>query len=87
MILSLLGYIFYFIAAAAGYLAAYGILIQVFPDYGVLHIIVGGVVSLMFFPIIPLYPGIMLGDWTLAIICYLSILAGVILTKQGSKVK
>ncbi len=87
MILSLLGYIFYFVAVISGYLAAYKILVQVFPDYGVFHIIIGGIVSLMFFPIIPLYPGIMLGDWTLAIICYLSILIGVILTKQGSKVK
>ena len=87
MILSLIGYIFYFVAVVSGYLAAYGILTQVFPDYGLFHIVIGGVVSLMFFPIIPLYPGIMLGDWTLAIVCYFSILIGVILTKQGSKVK
>tara|TARA_B100000614_G_C14463825_1_gene459580 strand:+ start:724 stop:987 length:264 start_codon:yes stop_codon:yes gene_type:complete len=87
MIFSLFGYIFYLIAVVAGYFAAYGILIQVFPDYGVFHVIVGSVVSLMFFPLIPLYPGIMLGDWSLAVICYLSILIGVILTKQGSKVK
>tara|TARA_Y100000768_G_scaffold20536_1_gene14037 strand:- start:2380 stop:2643 length:264 start_codon:yes stop_codon:yes gene_type:complete len=87
MIFSLLGYIFYFVAVVAGYLAAYGLLVQVFPDYSILHIIVGGVVSLMFFPLIPLYPGIMLGDWTLAVICYISILLGVILTKEGRKVK
>ena len=87
MIFSLVGYIFYFVAIVAGYLAAYGILAQVFPDYGILHIIIGSVVSLMFFPLLPLYPGVMLGDWTLAMICYISILLGVILTKQGSKVK
>tara|TARA_B100000886_G_scaffold102164_2_gene67870 strand:+ start:6336 stop:6599 length:264 start_codon:yes stop_codon:yes gene_type:complete len=87
MIFNLIGYVFYLVAVVAGYLAAYGILIQVFPDYGILHIIIGGVVSLMFFPLIPLYPGVMLGDWTLALICYISILLGVILTKQGSKVK
>ena len=87
MIFSLIGYVFYLVAVVAGYLAAYGILIQVFPDYGILHINIGGVVSLMFFPLIPLYPGVMLGDWTLALICYISILLGVILTKQGSKVK
>tara|TARA_B100000212_G_C27005645_1_gene376877 strand:- start:119 stop:382 length:264 start_codon:yes stop_codon:yes gene_type:complete len=87
MIFSLVGYIFYFVAIVAGYLAAYGILAQVFPDYGILHIIIGSVVSLMFFPLLPLYPGVMLGDWTLAVICYISILLGVILTKQGSKVK
>lgn len=87
MIFSLIGYVFYLVAVVAGYLAAYGILIQVFPDYGILHMIIGGVVSLMFFPLIPLYPGVMLGDWTLALICYISILLGVILTKQGSKVK
>ena len=87
MIFRLIGYVFYLVAVVAGYLAAYGILIQVFPDYGILHIIIGGVVSLMFFPLIPLYPGVMLGDWTLALICYISILLGVILTKQGSKVK
>ena len=87
MIFSLIGYVCYLVAVVAGYLAAYGILLQVFPDYGILHIIIGGVVSLMFFPLIPLYPGVMLGDWTLALICYISILLGVILTKQGSKVK
>lgn len=87
MIFSLIGYIFYIVAVVSGYLAAYGILVQVFPDFGILHVIIGSVVSLMFFPLIPLYPGIMLGDWTLAIICYISILLGVILTKQGSKVK
>ena len=87
MIFSLVGYIFYFVAIVAGYLAAYGILAQVFPDYGILHVIIGSVVSLMFFPLLPLYPGVMLGDWTLAVICYTSILLGVILTKQGGKVK
>ena len=87
MIFSLLGYMFYFVAVVAGYLAAFDLLVQVFPDYSILHIIVGGVVSLMFFPLIPLYPGIMLGDWALAVICYISILLGVILTKEGSKVK
>ena len=87
MVFSLIGYIFYFVAIVAGYLAAYGILAQVFPDYGILHVIIGSVVSLMFFPLLPLYPGVMLGDWTLAVICYTSILLGVILTKQGGKVK
>ncbi len=83
MIYNIFSYIFYLIAVIAGYTAAYSVLIQVFPDYNFLHIIIGSVVTLMFFPLVPLYPAIMLSDWTLAIVCYVSILIGVILGKQS----
>jgi len=58
-----------------------------FPDYGFIHIMIGGIVSLMFFPIIPLYPGIMTGEWTLAILCYIAIFFGVIFGNQARRSK
>ena len=85
MIYNFLSYIFYFLAVIAGYYASYGLLIQVFPEYGFFHILIGSVVTLMFFPIIPLYPAFTFGNWTPAVICYVSILIGVILSKQSKK--
>ena len=87
MIYSILSYIFYFIALVTGYAAAYEILLQMFPDYGFIHIMIGGIVSLMFFPIIPLYPGIMNSEWTLAILCYVAIFFGVIFGNQARRSK
>jgi len=87
MIYSVMSYLFYFIALIAGYAAAYEILLQMFPDYGLIHIVVGGTISLMFFPLIPLYPGIMSGEWTLAILCYIAIFFGVIFGNQARQSK
>jgi len=87
MVYLILSYISYFIALIAGYAAAYEILLQMFPDYGFIHIMIGGIVSLMFFPIIPLYPGIMTGEWTLAILCYIAIFFGVIFGNQARRSK
>ena len=87
MVYLILSYISYFIALVAGYAAAYEILLQMFPDYGFIHIMIGGIVSLMFFPIIPLYPGIMTGEWTLAILCYIAIFFGVIFGNQARRSK
>jgi hypothetical protein len=41
----------------------------------------------MFFPLVPLYPGVSSGEWLLAIICYVSIMLGVILGNQARKSK
>ena len=75
----------YIIAAIAGYAAGYQILIQIVPDYTFLHALGGAVVGLMFFPLMPLYPGITGGEWTLALICYFSIVLGVIFKNLSKK--
>ena len=46
---------------------------------------IGAVVGLMFFPLMPLYPGITGGEWTLALICYFSIALGVIFGNLSKK--
>lgn len=83
----ILSYICYLIAILAGYTAAYGILIQMFPDYGLLELSIGFVGTAMFFPLIPLYPAISSGDWTIAIVCYIFIMFGVILGNYSRKSK
>ena len=75
----------YIIAAIAGYTAGYQILIQIIPDFTCLHALGGAVVGLMFFPLMPLYPGIAGGEWTLALICYFSIALGVIFGNLSKK--
>ena len=82
-----MSYLCYLVSAIAGYMAAFDLLIQVFPDYGFIELTTGFVVTLMFFPLVPLYPGINSGEWILAIICYTSILLGVILGNQARKSK
>ena len=57
------------------------------PDYGFIELTTGFFVTLMFFPLVPLYPGINSGEWLLAIICYVSIMLGVILGNQARKSK
>ena len=80
-------YIFYSIAIMAGYLAAYELLLQIFPDYGLLEVLIGFVATAMFFPLVPVYSGFTNGDWLLSIICFGSILLGVILGNQARKNK
>tara|TARA_Y100000817_G_C16463164_1_gene370257 strand:- start:204 stop:467 length:264 start_codon:yes stop_codon:yes gene_type:complete len=81
----ILSIIFYIIAAAAGYAAGYQILLQIVPEFTFLHALGGAVVGLMFFPLMPLYPGIMGGEWSLALICYFSIALGVVFGNLGKK--
>ena len=84
---AILSYIFYSIAVIAGYMAAYDLLLQIFPDFGLLEILVGFITTAMFFPLVPLYSGLMNGEWILAIICFGSIFVGVILGNQARKNK
>tara|TARA_B100001778_G_scaffold276928_1_gene240433 strand:- start:580 stop:843 length:264 start_codon:yes stop_codon:yes gene_type:complete len=80
-------YIFYSLAVIAGYMAAYDLLIQIFPDFGLLEILVGFVATAMFFPLIPVYAGFTNGEWLLTIICFGSIFLGVILGNHARKNK
>ena len=80
-----LSYIFYSIAVLAGYIAAYELLLQIFPEYGLLEVLVGFVATAMFFPLVPVYSGFTSGDWLLTIICFGSIILGVILGNQARK--
>ena len=82
-----MSYFFYSGSNFAGYMAAFDLLIQVFPDYGFLELTTGFFVTAMFFPLVPLYPGVNSGEWFLAIICYVSIMFGVIAGNQARKSK
>jgi hypothetical protein len=82
-----MSYFFYLVSAIAGYMAAFDLLVQVFPDYGFIELTTGFFVTLMFFPLVPLYPGIDNGEWLLAIVCYVSIMLGVISGNQARKSK
>ena len=81
--IKILSYIFYSIAIMTSFFASFGILTQTFPEYGVFHILVGFIGTAMFFPLIPVYPLINNGDWIYLIICYVSILLGVILSNKS----
>ena len=81
----ILSYLFYSLAVIAGYIAAYDLLLQIFPEYGLLEILVGFVATAMFFPLVPVYSGFTNGDWVLTIICFGSIFMGVILGNQARK--
>ena len=82
---TILSYLFYSLAVIAGYIAAYDLLLQIFPEYGLLEILVGFVATAMFFPLVPVYSGFTNGDWVLTIICFGSIFLGVILGNQARK--
>ena len=84
---TIVSYIFYSIAIVAGSMAAYNLLLQVFPDCGLLEILIGFVATAMFFPLVPLYSGFTNGEWILAIICFGSIFIGVILGNHARKNK
>ena len=81
--MKVLSYVFYSIAILSALAAGFEILAQVFPDYGVFHILVGFVGTAMFFPIIPIYPALNDGNWIYLIVCYLSILLGVVFSNKG----
>ena len=81
----ILKYLFYSLAFIAGYIAAYDLLLQIFPEYGLFELLVGFVATAMFFPLVPVYSGFTTGDWVLAIICFGSIFIGVILGNLARK--
>ena len=80
-------YIFYFIAIIAGYVAAYDLLIQIFPEFGLFEVLVGFIATAMFFPLVPIYYGFTNGEWMLAIICFGFIFLGVILGNHARRNK
>tara|TARA_B100000282_G_scaffold114862_1_gene81630 strand:- start:33 stop:290 length:258 start_codon:yes stop_codon:yes gene_type:complete len=82
-----LSYLFYLIAILAALSAGFQILNQMFPDYGIFHLIVGFIGTAMFFPLVPIYPAINNGEWIYLITCYLSILLGVILNNRSRTTK
>ena len=66
-------------------LVSFQILSQTFPNYGIFHITIGLIGTAMFFPLIPIYPLINDGEWLYLLICYASILFGVILGNKARK--
>jgi len=82
---TILSYVFYLVAVLAGYSAGYQLLVEMFPNFGFIEIAIGLVGGAMFFPLIPLYPGIANDQWIFAIICYISIFFGVILGNKARK--
>ena len=78
-----LSYIFYSIAILSALAAGFEILAQMFPDHGVFHILIGFIGTAMFFPLIPIYPALNDGNWIYLIVCYLSILLGVVFSNKG----
>ena len=85
--MKILSYIFYLIAVMTALSASFEILVQLFPDYGLFHILVGLIGSAMFFPLIPIYPAIHDGEWVYLIVCYLSILLGIIFSNKARVLK
>ena len=81
--LKILSYVFYLVAMLSALSASFEILLQIFPDYGVFHILVGFIGTAMFFPLIPIYPALNDGNWIYLIICYLSILLGVVFSNKA----
>ena len=81
--MKVLSYASYSVAILSALAAAFEILVQMFPDYGVFHILIGFVGTAMFFPLIPIYPAFNDGNWIYLIVCYLSILLGVVFTNKG----
>ena len=77
MLYKYLSYFSYLIAILAGYLASYELLLQVFPDYGPVSFTGWFLVTAMFFPLAPFYPGVVFGNWMFAIVCYIAISIGV----------
>ena len=82
-----LSYFFYIIGILAGYLASYEFLLQLAPDHGIIVLAGWFVVTAMFFPLAPFYPGIALGDWTYAIVCFTAIAIGVMFGNRARKLK
>ena len=83
--LRILSYLFYAISIGIAFIVSFQILSEMFPEYGIFHILVGFIGTAMFFPLIPLYPAINNGEWAYLILCYLSILFGVILSNKAKK--
>ena len=73
-----LSYLFYLVAIIAALSAGFQILNQMFPDYGIFHLLIGFIGTAMFFPLVPIYPAINDGEWIYLTICYFAILLGVI---------
>ena len=80
-----LSYLFYVISIGIAFFVSFQILNQMFPEYGIFHILIGFIGTAMFFPLIPLYPAVNDGEWVYLILCYISILFGVILSNKARK--
>jgi len=80
-----ISYIFYAISIGIAFYVSFLILNQMFPEYGIFHILVGFIGTAMFFPLIPLYPAVNDGEWVYLIICYVSILFGVVFSNKARK--
>ena len=78
-----LSYASYAIAILSALAAGFEILAQMFPDYGVFHILVGFVGTAMFFPLVAIFTVLYDGNWIYLIICYLSILLGIFFSNKG----
>ncbi len=83
--LKVFSYAFYAISIIIAFFVSFQILNQMFPEYGIFHILIGFIGTAMFFPLIPLYPAVNDGEWSYLILCYICILFGVILSNKARK--
>tara|TARA_B100001750_G_scaffold230397_1_gene226786 strand:- start:131 stop:415 length:285 start_codon:yes stop_codon:yes gene_type:complete len=92
MFYKVLSNICYAIGFIAGYIASYQLLLEVYPSYSFdfLTVIIYAAwffFTLEVFYLLPLYPGLFLGEWTLSIICYGSFVVGIIFGNQSRKLE
>ena len=83
--LKAISYIFYLLSVSIAFFVSFQILNQMFPEYGIFHILVGFIGTAMFFPLIPIYPAVTDGDWIYLVLCYISIIFGVIFSNKARK--
>ena len=58
--MKILSYLFYLVAILAAFTASFEILVQMFPDYGLFHMLVGFIGTAMFFSVSTLIPSYIL---------------------------
>ena len=89
MFYKVLSNICYAIGFIAGYIASYQLLLEVYPSYSFdfLNQQYIFLFQLEVFYLLPLYPGLFLGEWTLSIICYGSFVVGIIFGNQSRKLE
>jgi len=92
MFYKILSNICYAIGFIAGFVASFQLLSEVWPYYGFdfLTVIVYAAwffFTLELFYLLPLYPALFLGEWTLSVICYGSFVIGVVLANQSRKLE
>jgi hypothetical protein len=85
LIFNYLSYSLYAIGFRVGCVSSYQLLLDVYPGFGVFIFLAWFFFTLELFYIIPLYPALMLNDWSLAYIIYPAFLLGIIFANYQRK--